>query len=126
MISSSVRYFFSCPQSFPASWLFPVSLLFISGGQSTDGSASSSILPVNIPWLISFRIYCSDLCAAQGILKSLLQHHNLNASIIWHSAFFMVPLSHSYTSTRKTIYLTVQTFVSKVMSLLFKHRTTFS
>ena len=60
-----------------------------------------------------------DLLAVQGTLKSLLQHHNLKASILWSSAFFMVQFSHLYLTTGKTIALTMQTFVSKVMSLLF-------
>ena len=60
-----------------------------------------------------------DLLAVQGTLKSLLQHHNSEASILWHSAFFMVQLSHPYMTTGKTIALTKWTFVGKVMSLLF-------
>ena len=60
-----------------------------------------------------------DLLAVQGTLKSLLQHHNSKASILWCSAFFMVHLSHPYMTTGKTIALTRQTFVGKVMSLLF-------
>ena len=60
-----------------------------------------------------------DLLAIQGTLKSLLQQHSLKASILWHSAFFMVQLSHRYLITGKTIALTIQTFVSKVMSTLF-------
>ena len=67
--------------------------------------------------LISFRNWL--ILVAQGTLKSFLQHHNLKASIPWHSAFFMVQLSHLHMTTRKTIALTVWTFVSKVMSLLF-------
>ena len=59
-----------------------------------------------------------DLLAVQGTLKSLLQHHSSKASIIWHSAFFIVQLSHPYMTTGKTIALTRQTFVGKVMSLL--------
>ena len=69
--------------------------------------------------LVSFRIDWSDLFVVQGTLKSLLQHHNLNASILWCSAFFMVQLSHLYMTIRKTITLIIQTFVSKVLSLLF-------
>ena len=69
--------------------------------------------------LISFRIDRFDLLTVQGTLKSLLQHHNLKASIIWCSSFFMVQLSHPYMTTGKTIALTIQTFVSKVVSLLF-------
>ena len=60
-----------------------------------------------------------DLLAVQGTLKSLLQHHSSNASILQCSAFFMVQLSHPYMTTGKTIALTIQTFVKKVMSLLF-------
>ena len=69
--------------------------------------------------LISFRIDWFDLLAVQGTLKSLLQHHNLKASILWCSAFLIVQLSHSYMTTGKTIALTRWTFVGKVMSLLF-------
>ena len=68
--------------------------------------------------LISYRIDWFDL-TIQGTLKSLLQHHSSRASILWHSAFFTVQLSHPYMSTGKTIALTRQTFVGKVMSLLF-------
>ena len=69
--------------------------------------------------LISFRIDWLDLLAVQGTLKGLLQHHSSKASILWHSAFFIVQLSHPYMITGKTIALTRQTFVGKVMSPLF-------
>ena len=69
--------------------------------------------------LISFRIDWFDLLAVQGTLKRLLQHHSSKASVLQHSAFFMVQLSYSYMTTGKTIALTIQTFVSKLMSLLF-------
>ena len=69
--------------------------------------------------LISFRIDWFDLLAVQRTLKSLLQHHSSKASIFWHSAFFMVQLSHPYMTTGKTIALSIWTFVCKVMSLLF-------
>ena len=69
--------------------------------------------------LISFRIGWFDLLAIQGTLESLLQHHNLKASILRCSAFFMVQLSGPYMSNGKTITLNTQTFISKVMSLLF-------
>ena len=69
--------------------------------------------------LISFRIDGFDLLAVQGTLKSLLQHHSSKASILQHSDFFMVQLSHSYMTTGKSITLTIWTFVGKVMSLLF-------
>ena len=69
--------------------------------------------------LISFRMDWLDLLAVQGTLKSLLQHHSSKASILQHSAFFIVQLSHPYMTTGKTIALTRWTFVSQVMSLLF-------
>ena len=69
--------------------------------------------------LISFRMDWLDLLAVQGTLKSLLPHHSSKASILWHSAFFIVQLSHPYMTTGKTIALTRWTFVGKVMSLLF-------
>ena len=69
--------------------------------------------------LISFRMDWLDLLAVQGTLKSLLQYHTSKASILWHSNFFPVQLSHPYMTTRKTIALTIWTFVGKVMSLLF-------
>ena len=80
--------------------------------------ASASVLPMNIPGLISFRIDWSDLLAVQGTLKSLLQHHSSKALILRHSAFFIVQLSHPYITNGKTIDLTRWTFVGKVMPLL--------
>ena len=71
------------------------------------------------PGLISFRMDWLDLLAVQGTLKSLFQHHSSKASILLHSAFFIVQLSHPYMTTGKTIVLTRQTFIGKVMSLLF-------
>ena len=71
------------------------------------------------PGLISFRMDWLDLLAVQGTLKSLLQHHSSKASVVRCSAFFIVQLSHPYMTTGKTIALTRQTFVCKVMSLLF-------
>ena len=83
-------------------------------------SFSFSISPSNeYSGLISFRIDWVDLLAFQGTLKSLIQHYSSKASILWHSVFFMVQLSHPYMTTGKTIGLTRQTFVGKVMSLLF-------
>ena len=70
------------------------------------------------PGLISFRMDWLDLLAVQETLKSLLQHHSSKASILWCSAFFTVQLSHTYMTTGKTIALTRQTFVGKVMSVL--------
>src|SRR5574339_341186 len=81
---------------------------------------SFNIIPSKeIPGLISFRMDWLDLLAVQGTLKCLLQHHNSKASILRCSAFFTVQLSHPYMTTGKTIALTRQTFVGKVMSLLF-------
>ena len=83
-------------------------------------SFSFNISPSNeYSGMISFRIDWLDLLVVQGTLKSLLQHHSSKASILWHSAFFMVQLSHPYMTTGKTIALIIWTFVGKVMSLLF-------
>ena len=114
-ISSSVIPFSPCPQSFPASGCFPMSQLFASGSQSIGVSASSFSPSSEHSGLISFRMNWLDLLA----IKSLLQLHSSEASILWHSAFFMVQLSHPYMTTGKIIALTRQNFVGKVMSLLF-------
>ena len=83
-------------------------------------SFSFSISPSNeYSGLISFRMDWLDPLAVQGILKTFLQCHSSKASILWHSAFFMVQLSHPYMTTRKTIALTRWTFVGKAMFLLF-------
>ena len=83
-------------------------------------SFSFSISPSNqYSGLISFRMDWLDLLAVQGTLKSLLQHHSSKASILWHSAFFVVQFSYPHTTTGKTIAFTKWTFVGKVMSLLF-------
>ena len=83
-------------------------------------SFSLNISPSNEhPGLISFRMDWLDLLAVQGTLKSLLQHHSSKASILQHSAFFIVQISHPYMTTGKTIALTRWTFVDKIMSLLF-------
>ena len=82
-------------------------------------SFSFSIIPSkDIPGLISFRMDWLDLLAVQGTLKSLLQHHSSKASILRHSAFFTVQISHPYITTGKTIALTRRTLVGKLMSLL--------
>ena len=95
-----------------------MSQLFTSGGQY--GSFSFSISPSSeYSGLISFRIDWFDLLAVQGTLKSLLQHHSSKTSILGHSAFFIVQFSHPNMTTRKIIALTRQSFVGKVMSLLF-------
>ena len=92
---------------------------FASGGQKYC-SFSFSISPSNeYSGLISFRIDWLDLLVVQETLKSLLQHHSKNASILWCSAFFVVQLSHPYMTTGKITALTRWTFVGKVMSRLF-------
>ena len=118
-ISSSVIPFSSCFHSFPALGSFLVSQFFTSSGQSIVVSVPTSVLPINIQdwfplWLTGFIFL-----AIQEILKDLLQHHRSKASILRHSTFFMVQLSHPYMTTGKTIALTRWTFVGKVMSLLF-------
>ena len=118
-ISSSVTPFSSYPQIPPSIRVF--------SNESTlrmrwpkYWSFSFSISPSNEhPGLISFRMDWLDLLAVQGTLKSLLQHHSSKASILRHSAFFRVKLSHPYMTTGKTIALTRQTFVGKVMSVIF-------
>ena len=111
--------FSSCLQSFPAPGSFQMSQLFASGGHSI-GSFSFSISPSHeYSGLISFRMDWLDLLAVQETLKSLLQHHSSKASILWHSAFFIVQLSHPYMTTGKTTVLIRRTFVGKLTSLLF-------
>ena len=96
-----------------------MSHLFASGGESIGVSASGSVPSNEYSWLLSFRMNCLDLLAVQGTLKSVLQHHTSKASILQHSTFFMVQLSHPFITTGKTISLTRGTFVGKVMSLLY-------
>ena len=104
--------FSSCPQSFPASGFSPVSWLFTPGGQSVG--ASVSISPSNKhSRLVSFRIDWLDRLAVQGTQESS------PTPILWHSAFFMAQLSHLCMTSRKTIALTIWTFLGKVISLLF-------
>ena len=119
----------SCPLS---QWCHPIiSSLFISSSHLQSFPASGSFLVLCIRWpkywsfsfsispfneylgLISFQMDWLDLLAVQGTLKSLLQHHSSKASILWHSAFFIVQLLHPYMTTGKTIALTRWTFVEK-------------
>ena len=117
-ISSSIIPFSSCLQYFPASGSFPMSQFFTSGGQSV-GVLSLRISPFNkYAGPISFRIDWFDLLAVQGTRKNLLQHCSSKESILWCSTFLMIQLSHPYMTTGKTIALTRQTFVGKVMPLL--------
>ena len=110
---------FLLPSIFPSVRVFPnKSALCIRW--PNYWSFSFNISPSNEhPRLICFRMDWLDLLAVQGTLKSLLQHHSSKASILQHSAFFTVQLSHPYMTTGKTIALTRQTFVGKSMSLLF-------
>ena len=87
----------------PKSWSFSFRI--------SPSNEDSPLIPFRVDWL--------DLLAVQGTLKSLLQDYSLKASILQHTAFFMVQLSHPYMTTRKTIALTIHNFVDKVMSLLF-------
>jgi len=117
-ISSSVVSLSSRLQSFPASGSFPMSQFFASGTQSTGVSVSASVLSMNIQdW--SPLGWTGWISLQSTGLLSLLQHHSSKASILQCSALFRVQLSHPYMTTGKTIALTRQTFVGKVMSLLF-------
>ena len=119
-ISSSVVPFSSCPQSLPASESFPVSQIFTYMRWPKYWSFSFSISPSNEhPGLISFRMDWLDLLAVQGTLKSLLQHHCSNASILRCSAFFTVQLSHPYMTTEPSKIL------SKILSIFFVYICTF-
>ena len=115
-ISSSVALFSSCPQSLPALGSFPMSQLFTWGGQNTGVSASASVLPMNTQdWsLLGWTTWIS--LQSKGLSRVF---SNSKASSFRCSAFFTVQLSHPYMTTGKTIALTKQTFVGKVMSLLF-------
>ena len=102
-ISSSADLFSSCLQSFPASGSFPVSWLFPSGFSISPSNEYSALISFGSDWF--------DLLAVQGTLKSFLQHQSSQASILQHSAFFMVQLSHLSMATRETIALTLESFV---------------
>ena len=96
-----------------------MSQLSASGGQSVGSFSFNSSLSNEYSGLISFRMDWLGLLAVQGTLKNLLQPHSSKASVLLHSDFFIVQLSHPYMTTGKTIALTGRTFVGKVMSLLF-------
>ena len=108
----------SCPHSFPASGSCPKSQFFATGDQNIGASTSASVLPMNIWGWFSFQTDWFDFLDVQGTLKNL-QHHNLKASILQCSSFFMVQLSHPYMTTGKIIALTRWTFVGKLTSLFF-------
>ena len=107
------------PSIFPSIRVFSNESALHIRGKSIGAPASASVLPNKHTGLTSFRIDFFDLFAVQGTLQSLLQHLNWKASILRHSAFFIIQLSHPYMTTGKTIALTRHTFVSKVISLLF-------
>ena len=111
-ISSSVIPFSSCLQSFPASGSFPVSQFFTSGGPSIGVSASASVLPMNIQDWSPLGLTGWTFLQSKR-LKSLFQHHSSKASILQHSGFFIVQLSHPYMTTRKTIALTKWPLLAK-------------
>ena len=118
-ISSSDALFSFCPQSFPASETFPMSHLFTSDDQKywnfnfsiSPSSECSGLISIKIDWFNSL--------AVQGTFRILLQHQSLKASILWHSVFFTVQFSPLFVTTGETTGFTIQTFVGRVMSLLF-------
>ena len=115
-ISFSVGPFSSCLSIFPSIRVFSnESALCIRWPKYWSFSVSISSSN-EYSGLISFRIVWFDLLAVQGTLKNLIQHHSSKTSVLWCSAFFMVQLSHLYMTTGKTVALTIQTFVRKVMS----------
>ena len=117
-ISSSVVPFSSCLQSFPESGSFPTGQLFTSGGQNIGASALASVLPMNIhDW---FPLGWTGWISLQSkrLSRDFLQHHSSKASVLWHSAFFIVQLSQAYLTTGETIALTRWTSVGKVMFML--------
>ena len=135
--SQSFLKFMSIKLVMPCNHLIFCSLLLILPSIFPSNRVYSTELVLHIRWpkywsfsfgmspsneysgLISFRMDWLDLLAVQGTLKSLLQHHSSKTSILWHSAFLIVQFSHPYMTTGKTIALTIWTFVSKAMSLLF-------
>ena len=121
IISASVIPFSSCLQSFPASGTFPVSGLLASGGQRIGASTSAPVLPMNIHNWFPLGLTGFISLLSKELSTPTVQHHSSKASIVRYSAFFIVQLSHPYMTTGKTIALTIWTYVSKVMSLLFIH-----
>ena len=101
------------PSIFPRIRVFSNEQFFASGGQSIGASASASVFPMNIQDCIPLGLTALISLLSEGTLKSLLQHHSSKASILQHSAFFMVQLSHPYMTTGKTIALTIWIFVTK-------------
>ena len=111
--------FLFLPSIFPSISIFSNESVLHIKCQSVGASASASVLPMNIQDCFPLGLTGFDFLVVQRTLKSLLQHHSSQPSVIRHSAFFIVQLSHPYMTTGKTMALTRQTFVGKVMSLLF-------
>ena len=114
-ISSSVAPFSSCLQSFPPSGSFPMGQFFTSGGQSIRISGSASVLPMNIQDWFPLGWTGWNSLQSKGLSRVFSNSNSSKSSILQHSAFFIVQLSHPYTTTRKTIALTRRIFVSKEM-----------
>ena len=116
-LSSSVIPFSSCLQSCPASRSFPMHWLFASGGQSSEASASASVLPMNIQGLFPLGLVWSCCPRDSQVSSPALQFEGISSPAL--SLFFIVQPSYSYMTTGKNIALTIQMFVGKVLSLLF-------
>ena len=116
-ISSSIVTFSSCLQSFPTSESFPMSQFFTSDGQSIG--ASASVLPMNIQDWFPLGLTGLITLQSKGLSKVFSNTNSSKASILQHSAFFMVQFSHPYMTTGKTMALTIWTFAGRVISLLF-------
>ena len=117
-ISYSVTLFSSCPQSFPV--FFQDLFQWASSLHQVAKVLEFQFCPSNeYSGVISYRNDCFDFLVAERTLKSLLQYHSSKATILWLSAFFMIQQTHPYMTTGKTITLTIQTLIGKVMSLLF-------
>ena len=124
-VSDAIQPYHPLSSPFPSAFYlsqhqspFPMSQLFTSGGWSIGASASASVLPMNIQgWFPSVLTTVNTCCPRDSQESS--QHHSSKASVLWHSDFFIVQLSHLYMTTGKTMALTIWTFVGKIMSLLF-------
>ena len=119
IIWSSVVPFSSHLQSFPGSKSFQMSQLFASGDRSIGASTLATVLPMNIQGWCPLGLTGLISFAVQGTLKGFLQHHSLKASILRQPDFLIVQLSQPYMKTKETKALTIWTFVSKVMTLIF-------
>ena len=118
IISCSVVPFPSCPQSFPGSKSFPMNPFFASGGQSIGASASASVLPMSIQGCFPLGLTSLSSLLSKG-LSRVFSRTTVWKHQFFSTHFFMVQLSHMYMTTRRTVALTIQTLVGKVMSILF-------